>query len=235
MVYPQILCYNRINKKCDVGVNVPVVINCKQCSKELFVKPYQVGKKSYCSRECMKKAYTKTRLKRDCKMCGKEFEFPDRPSRKNAMFCSRCCMDKYYVGERHRNYTHGYGNRMLPEKRKEIRTRHYLANKEDYYKRSFIGKIKRRNVEQGHTFEQWIDLLKKHDNTCYYCGVRMTKKQGAKQRTRDHIIPISKGGTDDISNIVPACRSCNSKKGTKTIDELEGVTVIETTSTDGRE
>ncbi|WP_306334612.1 HNH endonuclease [Streptomyces sp. KL118A] len=33
----------------------------------------------------------------------------------------------------------------------------------------------------------------------------------------DHVIPVSEGGRDDVSNIVPACRSCNSSKRDRTI------------------
>ncbi|MDB4875733.1 MAG: hypothetical protein JWM41_2179 [Gemmatimonadetes bacterium] len=29
----------------------------------------------------------------------------------------------------------------------------------------------------------------------------------------DHVIPISRGGSHTRENVVPACRSCNSKKG----------------------
>ncbi len=59
------------------------------------------------------------------------------------------------------------------------------------------------------TATQWR-LIKQHYHLrCYYCG-----KQ-PKKLTMDHIIPITKGGNHTMSNIVPACQSCNSRKGNR--------------------
>jgi 5-methylcytosine-specific restriction endonuclease McrA len=193
---------------------VPVIIKCPTCSKEFKVKPSHAKTRKYCSKECMAAGYTKEKLIRACLTCGKEFEVYNNKYRKDAKFCSNQCRGTHYSGENHPQYEHGFGNKH-PEKMKEYRKRYYEENKDLCYQRAFIGKAKRREMEAGHTWEQWIQLLKEHDNKCFYCKKKMTKKEGPKQRTRDHIIPVSKGGTDDIENIVPACRSCNSSKGTR--------------------
>ena len=60
----------------------------------------------------------------------------------------------------------------------------------------------------SHTFEEWESLKLKHNNQCAIC------KQ-TKPLTKDHIVPLSRGGTDMIENIQPLCRNCNSKKWNK--------------------
>lgn len=42
------------------------------------------------------------------------------------------------------------------------------------------------------------------------------------KRRRESYAEKARGGSNDISNIVPACRSCNSRKGARTIDEFLG-------------
>jgi 5-methylcytosine-specific restriction endonuclease McrA len=61
------------------------------------------------------------------------------------------------------------------------------------------------------TQEQWRDLCARHDNKCLCCG-----KVG--RMTIDHVVPLAKGGSNDISNIQPLCLRCNLSKGTKVID-----------------
>lgn len=47
---------------------------------------------------------------------------------------------------------------------------------------------------------------------CFYCGIN--PGDGI-----DHVIPISKGGDNRPSNMVWACRSCNSSKGPRTPEQ----------------
>ncbi len=56
------------------------------------------------------------------------------------------------------------------------------------------------------SFEQWNNIKAAYENRCAYCN------KNFQRLTQDHVIPISKGGQHISQNVVPACRSCNSKK-----------------------
>jgi len=56
---------------------------------------------------------------------------------------------------------------------------------------------------------------------CWYCG-RMTGKKPPTYHTRptiDHMTPTSRGGSDDLSNLVPSCFICNLTKCDRTVEE----------------
>jgi len=48
------------------------------------------------------------------------------------------------------------------------------------------------------------EVLRRDYHTCHYCG--------QEANTVDHLIPISKGGTDESTNMVACCTRCNSAK-----------------------
>src|SRR5687768_14667269 len=51
---------------------------------------------------------------------------------------------------------------------------------------------------------------------CWYCGSNLNPFSNF---VVEHMIPLCRGGTDDIENLVPACSYCNQDKGTKTVEE----------------
>ena len=55
------------------------------------------------------------------------------------------------------------------------------------------------------------ELFLRDANLCLYCG----KQFQDSLLTRDHVIPISRGGKDRWGNVVTACRTCNTRKGNR--------------------
>lgn len=59
-------------------------------------------------------------------------------------------------------------------------------------------------------------LFARDCHLCAYCGQRFPYEE----LTREHIVPTSRGGRDTWRNCITACRSCNGRKGDRTIDEV---------------
>ncbi|MCA0177975.1 MAG: HNH endonuclease [Proteobacteria bacterium] len=81
---------------------------------------------------------------------------------------------------------------------------------------------KRKVINGGlHTKNQWLEKLRTYD-ACPRCGrqwAEIPKRPNPRYRnvwTKDHIVPLSRGGTDDISNIQPLCYQCNFGKNAGT-------------------
>ena len=58
-------------------------------------------------------------------------------------------------------------------------------------------------------------LFTRDGHVCLYCGETFTLHH----LTRDHVVPVSRGGPDSWSNCVTACADCNHKKGNRTPEE----------------
>lgn len=86
----------------------------------------------------------------------------------------------------------------------DTKHRSWIKNKRNRDKRTIGG---------THSLEEWEKLKLDNEYTCVCCK----RKEPEIKLTEDHIIPVSKNGTNFIDNIQPLCRSCNSKKGNKII------------------
>ena len=76
-----------------------------------------------------------------------------------------------------------------------------------------------------HTSREWLSLLEAWKWKCFYCGNSLRIKfpdcmEPEHEATKDHAVPISRGGVDYIENIVTACLRCNRLKGNMTGEEF---------------
>jgi 5-methylcytosine-specific restriction endonuclease McrA len=59
------------------------------------------------------------------------------------------------------------------------------------------------------TLKDWKEAMLYFRGACAYCGV---KKSRQTRLTKEHIVPVSKGGPTTRTNIIPACTACNCSK-----------------------
>ena len=94
------------------------------------------------------------------------------------------------------------------EKRAEGQRQWQKANKElcSFYSKQY--QRRKKGASGTHTLEEWKSLITSFGGVCANCS-------SPGQLEADHIIPLSKGGTNHIWNIQPLCRSCNARKHAK--------------------
>jgi len=64
-------------------------------------------------------------------------------------------------------------------------------------------------------------LFARDAHLCMYCGQQCS----GRYLSRDHIIPLSRGGTDSWNNVVSACKRCNNRKAGRN-PEVAGMELI---------
>lgn len=109
-----------------------------------------------------------------------------------------------YSGKNHWNWK---GGAKLVKKE----WRRLNREKDIFYGRT--RRVQRTGNGGSHTLSEWQTLKAQYNWICPCCK----KSEPEIKLTEDHIIPLSKGGSDNIENIQPLCRSCNSRKYTKII------------------
>jgi hypothetical protein len=72
-----------------------------------------------------------------------------------------------------------------------------------YFKENFMVKRRRKTFKK----EEREMILKRTDYRCYSCGLKMSLND---DWWVEHILPHSHEGSDNIENLLPSCRLCNS-------------------------
>ena len=58
-------------------------------------------------------------------------------------------------------------------------------------------------------------LFARDSYRCMYCHRSQPELRHRECLTRDHVVPISRGGGNEWTNVVTACSSCNTRKGNR--------------------
>lgn len=115
------------------------------------------------------------------------------------------------ANERQRRYAaaHPEVNARKMERRKMVRP---FAMREANARR----RAKKKGADGSHSDAEWLSLLWATAWRCTYCGEPLDETTA----TRDHRVPLSRGGSDFIENIAVSCAPCNKRKHTKTDAEF---------------
>lgn len=145
----------------------------------------------------------------DCDFCGKQSS--DKPShyaRKIKHFCSRACYSGHTKSLHFTEQRTYKGVRKEGESKQVYHKRYCETHRPKMRHHKSTRYAREKGAEGSFSLYEWEELKLKHNNKCACCGKE-------KSLTKDHIVPLSKGGTNYISNIQPLCRSCNSRKNNK--------------------
>ena len=83
---------------------------------------------------------------------------------------------------------------------------------------SIVRPYKSQGTRNGLPSAKRTAVMAKTDGKCVYCAASLTTTLGKPNSFHaDHVLPVARGGPDDIANLVPSCATCNAKKSAKTV------------------
>ncbi len=115
--------------------------------------------------------------------------------------------------EKKRIYHHKNKERVNAKRRQWNRD-----NPERHNEQSRVYKAQKRNQLGSVPSDYLENLWIAQEGMCYYCQGDL----GVLGKHVEHMVPLSRGGLHDISNLCLACPDCNLSKGIKTAEEFSG-------------
>ena len=99
-----------------------------------------------------------------------------------------------------------------------------------WHRREGRHRRRERGEQKGYGNVSLLALEERDNHTCYLCGTKTDRSDyrvdesgnfiaGPSYPSIDHVVPLSKGGTHDMSNVRLACCRCNAIKGNRDVSE----------------
>ena len=174
-----------------------------------------------------------------CTVCKVEKPVTDFYKRGNGGFfnyckdCANSSARRYYLSnwraihdkkieydKAHRSEISAYNKQYYMNHFEEVkqRTKDWVNNNPEKSRESGVfyaqrARSRKRGTKASFTRIDWKCCKVYFGHRCAYCGKEI------KKATQDHVIPVEKDGDYTVTNVVPACMSCNSSKGNKSFDE----------------
>jgi len=162
---------------------------------------------AYCSYPCQQKAwYQRNQARADERARAWQAANPDKVQRIQRAWYARnreqaIAATTRWINENRGRFNEARNRRMQTAKGRAARTERNQ---------------RRRARIMGNGYEaipaaEWSAKLAAYGGRCAYCGDSATE--------RDHLVPLARGGTHTLDNLVPACGPCNRKKGDQLVSE----------------
>ncbi len=116
----------------------------------------------------------------------------------------------------------GYAKKYAPRFPEVVRKRGREYAKNNPEKIRVLLHQRRARIEKADgrfTHQEWRELCTSYKWLCGYCETKLTIKTASP----DHRIPLARGGTNYIQNIIPSCLPCNLRKHAKTEEEFRAL------------
>ena len=159
-----------------------------------------------------------------CKQARKEWaavHYQKNKTKINAKYKKYYEANKEKIKEYLREYNKENNEKLTAQKRE-----YYQKNKDAHQ-----AAMRRREIaKRGTRVEKYTtqDVLDKWGTSCHICNEEIDLTAPRSPRFKgwqrglhlDHVVPVSKGGTDTLDNVKPSHALCNLNKFTSNIDEL---------------